>query len=194
VAQAFRLAYGSAPDDIERYRRGLDEIARLLTVGEGAQARIHAVLLAVPEIAPEGMAKLAQAAALRKDNPDWEDEPRDPAGSPEGGWWTSDGADRGNAGDANVQPAADRASDVQVRKERFVDAHLADAQTGADQLGAPVENILGLSALESGWGEHPFAAQGNNYFGIHYPGPLPTDTCAPQAAPRSPLSQTTPIA
>jgi len=36
----------------------------------------------------------------------------------------------------------------------------------------PVENILGLSALESTWGEHRFAAQGNNYFGIHYPAPF----------------------
>ena len=26
--------------------------------------------------------------------------------------------------------------------------------------------------MESGWGEHPFAAQGNNYFGIHYPAPF----------------------
>jgi hypothetical protein len=62
VTQAFRLAYGSAPDEIERYRRGLAEVTQLLAAGEGAQARIQAVLLAVPEIAPEGMAKLAQAA------------------------------------------------------------------------------------------------------------------------------------
>ena len=41
-------------------------------------------------------------------------------------------------------------------------------------LGIPVENILGLSALESTWGEHRFAAQGNNYFGIHYPAPFAT--------------------
>jgi flagellum-specific peptidoglycan hydrolase FlgJ len=59
-------------------------------------------------------------------------------------------------------------------KERFVDAHLADAQKAADQLGIPVENILGLSALESGWGSSPFAAQGSNYFGIHYPAPYAT--------------------
>jgi flagellum-specific peptidoglycan hydrolase FlgJ len=104
---------------------------------------------------------------LRKDNPDWADEPRNPAGSPEGGWWTSNGARGGHAEDANVQPAAGRTSDVQAKKVRFIDEHLADPQAGADRLGVPVENILGLSALESGWGEHPFATQGNNYFGIH---------------------------
>jgi hypothetical protein len=51
---------------------------------------------------------------------------------------------------------------------------LADAQRAADQLGIPVENILGLSAFESGWGESPFAVQGSNYFGIHYPAPFAT--------------------
>ncbi len=63
-------------------------------------------------------------------------------------------------------------------KERFVDAHLADAQKAADRLGIPVENILGVSALESTWGTSRIAVQGNNYFGINYPaahavGPLP---------------------
>jgi hypothetical protein len=169
VAQAFRLAYGSAPDEIERYQRGLVQVAQLLGTGDGAQARIRAVLLSCPEIAAEGMAKLAHAVALRKDNPDWADQPRNPAGSAEGGQWTSDDATQRET--ALVQPAAGQSDDVQARKERFVDAHLADAQKGADQLGMPVENILGLSALESGWGSSPFAAQGNNYFGIHYPAP-----------------------
>jgi hypothetical protein len=170
VAQAFRLAYGSALTDIDRYQRSLARIAQLLSAGEGVRARIEAVLLAVPEIELEGMAKLAEAAELRKDNPDWRSEPRDPAGIPEGGEWTSAGAEE--AEDANVQPAAAQTSDVQGRKERFVDTHLAEAQRGADELGVPVENILGLSALESTWGQHRFAAQGNNYFGIHYPAPF----------------------
>jgi len=85
VAEAFRLAYGFSPDEIERCRRGFDKIVQLLTDGEDAQARIHAVLLAAPEITPEGMTKLAHAAALRKANPDWPNQPRNPAGSPEGG-------------------------------------------------------------------------------------------------------------
>ncbi len=50
----------------------------------------------------------------------------------------------------------------------------------ADELGVPVENILGLSALESGWGNGDFTAAhddrpaGNNYFSLHYPAPFAT--------------------
>jgi hypothetical protein len=119
-------------------------ISQLLTAGERVQACIQAVLLAFPEIAPEGMAKLARAASLQKDNPNWEQEPRIPDGFGGGDWTTGGGA----GGEANVRPAAAPANPVQEMKERFVDAHLADAQKAADQLGIPVENILGLSALE----------------------------------------------
>jgi Mannosyl-glycoprotein endo-beta-N-acetylglucosaminidase len=94
------------------------------------------------------------------------DEPRDAHGR-----WTSEG---GATADASAKPATGRTDPNQAKKERFVDAHLADAQKAADKLGVPVENILGLSALESKWGEHRFAAQGNNYFGIQYPAPFAT--------------------
>lgn len=149
VAQALRLAYGSAPEEIGRGRRSLSRIARLLTAGERAQACIHAVQFAFPEIVPKAMTKLAHVASLKKDNPNWPDEPRNPAGDPSGGEWTDNG---GQAEDANIRPAAAPMNPVQVMKERFVDAHLTDAQKAADQLGIPVENILGLSALESKWG------------------------------------------
>jgi Mannosyl-glycoprotein endo-beta-N-acetylglucosaminidase len=170
VAQALRLAYGWAPDYIERCRRGLARVAQLLTAGEQAQACIHAVQLAFPEIAPEGMAKLAHAASVQKYNPNWAAEPRIPDG-PGGGDWTTDSS---GGGDANIQPAAAPMNPVQAMKERFVDAHLADTQKAAERLGIPVENILGVSALESTWGTSRFASQGNNYFGIHYPAPYTT--------------------
>jgi flagellum-specific peptidoglycan hydrolase FlgJ len=76
--------------------------------------------------------------------------------------------------DANFRPAATPLNPIQAMKERFVDAHLADAQKAANRLNIPVENILALSALEWGWGRSSFAAQGNNYFGIHYPAPYAT--------------------
>ncbi|MGA8549411.1 MAG: glucosaminidase domain-containing protein [Stellaceae bacterium] len=91
---------------------------------------------------------------------------------PGGGGWTNDGGASG--GDVNIRPAAAPMNPVQARKERFGDAHLADAQKAADKLGIPVENILGLSALESNWGISRFASQGNNFFGIHYPAPYAT--------------------
>jgi len=93
IAQALRLAYGPVPDRvIERWACGLARVAELLAEGEAARACIHAVLLGFPEIAPEGMAKLARAA-LRKYGDAWEDEPRVPAGNPDGGQWTSGGPD-----------------------------------------------------------------------------------------------------
>jgi hypothetical protein len=99
-----------------------------------------------------------------------EDEPRVPAGNPGGGQWTSEGA----GDDAQIQPAAAQVDETQARKERFVDAHISDTLEIANRLAVPVENILGLSALESGWGQHPFATEGNNFFGIHYPAPHAT--------------------
>jgi hypothetical protein len=112
--------------------------------------------------------RLAIAQGLAKSyNPD---EPRVPSGSGrESGEWTGDG---GATADASPKPAAGRPDATRAKKERFIDAHLADAQKAADKLGVPVENILGLSALESEWGESRFAIQGNNYFGIHYPAPF----------------------
>lgn len=171
VAQALRLAYGASAEDIEGCQRGLANVAELLTAGEPAQAGIRAVLLALPEISVSGMAKLAQAADLQKYNPHWPDQARVPAGTPEGGEWSGDGEESRQAESAYFQPAAAQISDVQAKKERFVDAHLDDTQKAADQLGVPVENILALAALESKWGESRFAAQGHNYFGIHWPAP-----------------------
>jgi hypothetical protein len=184
VAQALRLAYGYAPDKIELCRRGLADIAQLLTAGEQARACIRAVQFACPEVLPDAMAKLAQAALLQKDNANWADEPRIPAGSPDGGEWTNDGAaaagteasirpaadgsGNGPTGNPDIRPIAAPLNPVQTKKERFVDAHLADTQKAAGQLGVPVENILGV-ALESNWGASRIAIQGHNFYGINYP-------------------------
>ena len=59
------------------------------------------------------------------------------------------------------------------KKRGFVERHYEDAKDVADALGVPVENILGISAVESGWGgidpKARFARDGNNYFGQHAP-------------------------
>lgn len=149
-------------------------VAQALNNGNPVWASISMVRTEPPPL-PSAAHACAMAKAdglLVKYNPDWEDEPRLPEGGPGGGEWTGDQTS-GDA-DASVKPVADRVNETRARKERFVDAHLADAQKVADQLGVPVENILGISALESDWGRHPFAAQGNNYFGIHYPAPYAT--------------------
>ncbi len=94
IAEALRLAYGPVPDlATERWCRGLGKVGELLARGQTAHARIYAVLLGFPEIAPEGMAKLAAAAALQKYNPDWEAESRVPPKNPGAGEWATDGSD-----------------------------------------------------------------------------------------------------
>jgi hypothetical protein len=105
MVKALRLAYGTMPDAIiERRCRGLARVAQLLGVGADALARIYAVLIGFPEIVPEGMAKLTAAASLRKYNPDWEDEPRVPAGNPGGGQWTNDADGSGGNDEQSGSP------------------------------------------------------------------------------------------
>jgi hypothetical protein len=176
--------YG-VPVALGRRTAQLCHVAESLNNGNLALACISLVRMQLPPLPSAGHA-LAMAKAdglVGKYNPDLEDEPRVPAGNPDGGQWTSEGGDTGD--DASpIVPAAARVDETQAKKERFVDAHFADAQTGADQLGVPVENILGLSALESQWGEHPFAAKGNNFFGIHYPAPFATGYLPARDNPR----------
>ncbi len=89
MVQLLRLACGPVPDRvIERWCHGLARVVELLASGESARACIHAVLLGFPEIPPDGMAKLSRAENLRKYGDAWEDEPRVPAGNPDGGEWT----------------------------------------------------------------------------------------------------------
>jgi hypothetical protein len=148
------------------------EIAAAVESGDLAKAQRSGVPREILDIEDRALRRLAIAEALAKYGYD-PDQPRVPAGSGrESGEWAG-----ANQADANggIEPVAARTNDSQARKERFVDAHLADAQAAADKLGVPVENILGLSALESGWGEgNSFVTEGNNYFGIHYPAPFAT--------------------
>src|SRR5262249_11167680 len=124
------------------------------------------------------LAKFLPGQRLGKEfNPD---EPRD-----ERGRWTDGGVADGsaNAGAADgkgaspkfgVELAAAVTPATEAEKEKFTDDHLVDAQKFANKLQVPVENVLGLSAFESGWGKEGFASAGNNYLGIHYPALLAT--------------------
>lgn len=53
----------------------------------------------------------------------------------------------------------------------FVKQFLPYAKTIADELGVPVENILGLAAQESQWGSGRIAFTYNNYFSMRAPAP-----------------------
>lgn len=175
LGKAMRLAYGEAEGEaIARHHRGLSRIAELLAAGQSTRARIHAVQLGFPDVGDDGMAKLARAATLRKFNPDWASEDRVADGQVGAGDWT----DGGSGGGAKTKPKPQSSGSARrgvtpAEKQKFVDDHLADAQEAAKQLHVPVENILGLSALEGGWGKASrFAREGNNFLSIYYPAPL----------------------
>jgi hypothetical protein len=172
LARLWRAASGTSIDTAPLARR-LAGVAEALNKGERALAAIRLVQAEIDPLADDAAAtRLAKVDRLLKAgfNPG---ELRLPRGVTGGGQW-ADGGD-GAAASPNVQPAAARGENIQAKKEAFVDAHLADAQKAADKLGVPVEDILGLMALESGWGTDRFAADGNNYFNIYYPAPYAID-------------------
>ena len=57
---------------------------------------------------------------------------------------------------------------------KFVKKCRPDCQPIADRLKVPVENILGLAAQESQYGEGRIASQYNNYFSMHAPAVVAT--------------------
>ncbi len=100
------------------------------------------------------------------------DQSRKPVRQSGGGRWASVNEKNRTRTYDGFESAAARLDPTQAKKERFVDAHLADAQKAANQLSVPVENILGVSALESGWDTSRIAAEANNYFGLHFGAPF----------------------
>jgi len=55
------------------------------------RAGVEAVMLRLPDLTPDAMAKLAAVADLEKGGAGWENEPRIPAGQTGGGQWTTNG-------------------------------------------------------------------------------------------------------
>jgi hypothetical protein len=99
-------AYGPQPEDvILRLHRGLRRAAAAIEAGDLCLAGIETVLLRLPDLTPQALAKLAEVAELEKGGTAWRDEPRVPAGQPDGGQWTTaDGAS--GAPTIRAKPAA----------------------------------------------------------------------------------------
>ncbi len=166
AAQLDRFAF-SNDDNSDPFIACCRHIAEIVENGDLAKAEQLGVPRSILTIDDRALRRLAIAEAVAKAGFNVA-EPRVPAGNHAAGDWTSGDASAGRG----VAPVKAPVEGLPAKKRAFVKAHLADAQKAADALGVPVENILGLSALESSWGEHRFAAQGNNYFGIHYPAPF----------------------
>lgn len=167
ISRALRLAYDAQPETTERYSAGLQRVVALLEAGETGRAGVQAVLLGLPKISPKGMAKLAAAADLRRGGNSWRDQPRISAGQDGAGEWAS----TGGGGDARFESATERQNSLEAKKAGFVKSYLGYAQAAALKLSVPVENTLGVSALESNWGDSRFAKSANNFFGMYSPAP-----------------------
>jgi hypothetical protein len=170
--------YG-APVEVGWRASRLNHVAEALNKGDLALAGISLVRLELPPLPSDDHAQAMAEADEWLSKAYDPDQPRAPKGDPNGGQWTS-----GDAGGAEAAPsqgahaggeregielAADREDPTHAKKRLFIEAHLADAQKAAAELHVPVENILGISALETEWGQYHFAAEGNNYFGLRYP-------------------------
>ena len=71
----------------------MSRAARAIEADDLCLAGIETVLLRMPDLTPQALAKLAEVAELEKGGTAWQNEPRVPAGRPDGGQWTTaDGA------------------------------------------------------------------------------------------------------
>ena len=110
-------AYGPQPEDvILRLHRGLRRAAAAIEAGDLCLAGIETVLLRLPDLTPSALAKLAEVAELEKDGTGWQDEPRVPAGQPDGGQWTT-GEGAGGAPAVAAKPAAPVSPDETPRAQ-----------------------------------------------------------------------------
>jgi RHS repeat-associated protein len=76
----------------------------------------------------------------------------------------------------------------------FMRKNIEEARVIAAHLNVPVEYILGVSGLESGWGGSRIAREDNNYFGLHnldkgktYPTQTGTDTAKGDTSVKIPI-------
>lgn len=164
---------------LQRFSVVLDRITEALAAGDLVKAQLLGLEIPLATLDDRQLQRLQSASSLIKAGFD-PNQPRD-----ERGQWTADGGANASTpasesgvgegtdekqtdpGGGGIESVAGGTGHTPAEKERFVEAHLADARKIADQLNVPVENILALSALESDWGDHPFAAKGNNFFGLH---------------------------
>jgi len=79
-------AYGPQSEDfVLRLHRGLQRAALAIQAGDLCLAGIETVLLALPDLTPLALVKLAEVAELEKGGTAWEDQPRVPPGQSDNG-------------------------------------------------------------------------------------------------------------
>jgi hypothetical protein len=74
----------------------------------------------------------------------------------------------GGSGSAPASQAANKGTGCGAKQAlSFIHTNQAAAATVAQQLNVPTQNVLGLSGIESSWGQSNAALQANNFFGLH---------------------------
>ena len=110
IARTLALAYDPfTPDDLARRLSGLDVAARALEAGDMAKAAAATVLLKLPPLSVDAMAKLVRDPTLKKYSPD---QPRD-----ERGRWTSGGGAANARDDAAGMPIQIASNDTGVMSD-----------------------------------------------------------------------------
>ena len=101
------------------------------------------------------------------DNPYYDDPSNDPGFGPYGPFQISEGGGGNSGGGGGKRDVCNKADPTNNKVLSFIAAHQADASAVANQLNVPVQNILGLSAQESNYGQSAIAQAANNFFGQH---------------------------
>jgi hypothetical protein len=132
IARTLALAYDPfTPDDLARRLSGLEVAARALEAGDMAKAAVATVLLKLPPLSADAIAKLARDPTLKKYSPD---QPRD-----ERGRWTSGSAADANAdGSPSARPVQVAATDTGVMSDAGGVVPAADRRKTNDPPSMPL--------------------------------------------------------
>jgi len=111
IARALALAYAPfTTDDLARRLSGLEVAARALEADDLAKATVATVLMKLPPLSADAIAKLARDPTLKKYSPD---QPRDERGR----WTSGDGADAAADDAAPAPPVRVAANDTGVMSD-----------------------------------------------------------------------------
>jgi hypothetical protein len=104
IGAILRTGYGPQPAElVSRLHRGLCRTAAWIEAGDIGRAGVEALMLGLPDLTSEAMAKLDRIADLEKGNAAWQTETRVPAGQAGGGQWTTGSGPAATAGAKPVQ-------------------------------------------------------------------------------------------
>jgi hypothetical protein len=168
LSELLGLAYGPQhPEVIDRCERGLRRIVADFETGDPALAGIEALMLRLPPIEPDRMAKLA-AAEFSKGGDAWRDEARAPLGQTDGGEWTSGGATSSSGKPDQTPPPDDGSGELTVSsrtpesRRRLPNGFFANRDgggvyhvpttSGGHQVKPTEIHALDAEAFQVGWG------------------------------------------